>query len=181
MMTKVKLNLDLTQRPRRLRTTQAMRDLVADVNLNAKNFITPYFVVSGYEQVQPIHALPGVSRFSVDKLMPEIERALNLGIKAVMLFGVIDPAQKSADGKASRDASGPVASALREARLQFGNDVVLMTDICLCGYTDHGHCGVLKNTARGVVIDNDSKSSSILQQWLLLMLKLEQMWFHLQT
>ncbi len=154
-MMKSKLNLDLTQRPRRLRSTQAMRDLVADVSIDAKHFIAPYFVVSGQNQIQPIGALPGVSRFSVDTLMPEIERGLKLGIKAVVLFGVIDSAQKTSQGKASSDANGPVASALREARVQFGNDVVLMTDICLCGYTDHGHCGVLKNTLRGVVIDND--------------------------
>ena len=152
---KSKFTLDLTQRPRRLRTSQAMRDLVADVTLSAKNFIMPYFVVSGREQVQPIHALPGVSRFSVDKLMPEIERALNLSIKSVMLFGVVDSSEKTPDGKASSSINGPVASALREARLQFGNDLVLMTDVCLCGYTDHGHCGVLKPTQKGIVIDND--------------------------
>jgi porphobilinogen synthase len=152
---KSKLILDLTQRPRRLRTSQAMRDLVADVTLSAKNFIMPYFVVSGREQVQPIAALPGVSRLSVDKLMPELERVLKLGIKSVMLFGVVDGSEKTPDGKASSNANGPVASALREARLQFGNDLVLMTDVCLCGYTDHGHCGVLKPTQKGVVIDND--------------------------
>jgi porphobilinogen synthase len=152
---KKKLELNLSKRPRRLRTSQAMRDLVADVTLSAKNFITPYFVVSGREQVQPIQALSGVSRFSVDKLMPELERALNLGIKSVMLFGVVDGSEKTPDGKASSDTSGPVASALREARLQFGNDLVLMTDVCLCGYTDHGHCGVLKPTQKGIVIDND--------------------------
>jgi porphobilinogen synthase len=154
--TKTNLSLNLTQRPRRLRASQAMRDLVADVTLSAKNFIMPYFVVSGREQVQPIGALPGVSRFSVDKLMPELERALKLGIKSVMLFGVVDSSEKTPDGKASSNANGPVASALYEARLQFGNDLVLMTDVCLCGYTDHGHCGVLKPTQKGIVIDNDS-------------------------
>jgi porphobilinogen synthase len=155
MITKTKLDIDLIQRPRRLRSTQAIRDLVADVSLQAKHFIMPYFVVSGREQVQPIQALPGVSRFSVDKLMPELERNLNLGIKAMMLFGVIDPSQKTPDGKASSDVSGPVASALREARRNFGNDLVLMTDVCLCGYTDHGHCGILKSSPKGIVIDND--------------------------
>jgi porphobilinogen synthase len=152
---KSKLTLDLTQRPRRLRTSQAMRDLVSETTISAKNFIAPYFVVSGKNEVQPINALPGVSRLSVDKLMVELERVLKLGIKSVMLFGVVDSAQKTPDGKSSGDAEGPVASALREARLQFGNDLVLMTDVCLCGYTDHGHCGVLKTTAKGIAIDND--------------------------
>jgi porphobilinogen synthase len=154
-MTKTKLNLDLTKRPRRLRSSQALRDLVAETSLSAKNFIAPYFVVSGQNQVQPINALSGVSRLSVDKLMPQLEQNLKLGIKAVMLFGVVDSAQKTADGKAASDENGPVASALREARLQFGNHLVLMTDVCLCGYTDHGHCGILKQSSRGITIDND--------------------------
>jgi porphobilinogen synthase len=153
--TKYKPTRNLTRRPRRLRTTQAMRDLVSDVTLSARNFIMPYFVVAGHDQIRPVQSLPGVSRLSIDTLMPEIERAMRLGIKAVMLFGVVDDEQKSPDGKASRDAGGPVASALREARLHFGNDLVLMTDVCLCAYTDHGHCGVLKHTPRGTVIDND--------------------------
>jgi porphobilinogen synthase len=153
--TRTKLNFDLTKRPRRLRTSQAMRDLVAETSVSAKNFISPYFVVAGKNEVQPINALPGVSRLSVDKLMVELERNLNLGIKAVMLFGVVDASQKTPDGKAASDENGPVASALREARLQFSNDLVLMTDVCLCGYTEHGHCGVLKSTAKGVAIDND--------------------------
>jgi porphobilinogen synthase len=153
--TKLKLNFSLTQRPRRLRTSQAMRDLVSETTISAKNFISPYFVVAGKNEVQPINALPGVSRLSVDKLMTELERNLKLGIKAVMLFGVIDASQKTLDGKAASDENGPVASALREARLQFGNDLVLMTDVCLCGYTEHGHCGVLKSGAKGVTIDND--------------------------
>lgn len=153
--TKTKLELNLTQRPRRLRTSQAMRDLVSETTISAKNFISPYFVVAGKNEVQPINALPGVSRLSVDKLMVELERNLNLGVKAIMLFGVVDASQKTPDGKAANDANGPVASALREARLQFGNDLVLMTDVCLCGYTEHGHCGVLKSSAKGVTIDND--------------------------
>ncbi|MGL4609375.1 MAG: porphobilinogen synthase [Trueperaceae bacterium] len=148
--------LALTQRPRRLRTSQAMRDLVSETSVSAKNFIAPYFVVSGKNEVQPINALPGVSRLSVDKLMVEFERNLKLGIKATMLFGVIDVSQKTSDGKAATDENGPVASALREARVQFGNDLVLMTDVCLCGYTEHGHCGVLKPTPKGILVDNDS-------------------------
>jgi porphobilinogen synthase len=162
-LVKSKLTLDLTKRPRRLRTSQAMRDLVAETTVSAKNLIAPYFVVSGKNEVQPINALPGVSRLSVDKLMIELERVLNLGMKSVMLFGVVDSAQKTPDGKSSSDENGPVASALREARLQFGSDLVLMTDVCLCGYTDHGHCGVLQKSSRGVVIDNDKSLEHLAQ------------------
>ncbi len=151
-----KLDLKLSKRPRRLRSSEAMRELVADTFLQPKDFIAPFFVVSGKGEVQPITALPGVSRFSVDQLMPQLERALNLGIKSVVLFGVVPEGQKSAYAGAASDASSPVNRALREARKHFGSDLVLMTDVCLCAYTDHGHCGLLKSSPKGLVIDNDA-------------------------
>ena len=158
-----KLELNLTQRPRRLRTSGAMRDLVSETSIQPKDFIAPFFVVPGKNEVQPIGALPGVSRFSVDTLMGQLERTLNLGIKAVVLFGVLPETQKTSDGHYAYDSDGPVNEALREARLNFGNDLVLMTDVCLCGYTDHGHCGLLKTTPRGVVIDNDRSLEGLAQ------------------
>ena len=151
----------LTQRPRRLRSSAAVRELVAETFLQPADFIAPFFVVPGQNEVQPVGSLPGVSRFSVDKLMGELERALGLGIKAAVLFGVVPGEHKTADGKRAYDANGPVNQPLREARLNFGNDIVLITDVCLCGYTDHGHCGLLKPTARGVVIDNDSSLAGL--------------------
>ena len=159
--TKGKLELALTKRPRRLRSSQAVRDLVAETFLQPKDFIVPFFVVPGQNEVQPISSLPGVSRFSVDKLLEELERALNLGIKSAVLFGVLPEGQKTADGQHAHDASGPVNQALREAKATFGDDLVLITDVCLCGYTDHGHCGLLKTTPRGVVIDNDSSLTQL--------------------
>ena len=160
-MTMTLKKLDLTQRPRRLRRSQAVRDLVAETFLQPKDFIVPFFVVPGQDEVQPIGSLPGVSRFSVDKLLGELEHALNLGIKSAVLFGVLPEEQKTSDGKHAHDASGPVNQALREARANFGNDLVLITDVCLCGYTNHGHCGLLKTTGRGVVIDNDSSLNQL--------------------
>ena len=148
--------LDLVKRPRRLRRSQALRDLVAETRLSAADFIAPYFVVPGQNEVQPIGALPGVSRYSVDRLMPELERALDLGVRAAVLFGVLPSESKSPDGERAHDPGGPVAAALREARKQFGDDLVLITDVCLCGYTSHGHCGVLKPARDGLVIDNDA-------------------------
>ena len=162
-MIKEKPTSDLVKRPRRLRTSGALRDLVAETFLRPTDFIAPFFVVPGKGEVQPIGALPGVSRFSTDKLMRELERTLSLGVKAAVLFGVIPAAQKSADGSAARDAQGPVNAALREARLNFGNDIALITDVCLCGYTDHGHCGLLKTTPRGTLIDNDSSLERLAQ------------------
>jgi len=147
---------DIVRRPRRLRKTYAMRELVAETHIEPRHFIMPYFVVEGENQEQPIATLPGVSRFSVDRLMSKIDQALNLGIKSVMLFGVLDAEKKDAVGTSSFDPEGPVNRALREAREYFGNDVVLMTDVCLCGYTDHGHCGLIKQSVKGPLVDNDS-------------------------
>ena len=147
--------MDLVRRPRRLRTSSAMRELVAETHIEPRHFIMPYFVVEGEQQVQPIATLPGVSRFSVDMLMGQLERTLNLGIKSVMLFGVLDADKKDEVGTTSFDPEGPVNRALREARKNFGNDLVLMTDVCLCGYTDHGHCGIIKQSEKGPVVDND--------------------------
>lgn len=132
-----------------------MRALSAETTLRPNQLMSPFFVVPERDEVQPIAALPGVSRYSVDRLLPQLERALKLGVRAVVLFGVVGADKKDAEGHAAEDDSGPVATALRAARAAFGDDLVLITDVCLCGYTDHGHCGVLSNTDRGVVIDND--------------------------
>lgn len=142
-------------RPRRLRTTAALRDLVAETRLRPEDFIAPLFVVPGRGESQPVGALPGVSRYSVDRLMPELERLLDLGVKSVLLFGVPHEESKDAVGRGAGDANGPVPQALREARQAFGDALVLMTDVCLCAYTDHGHCGVLRETPRGLIVDND--------------------------
>ena len=155
-LTKTKLEPTLTKRPRRLRATAALRTLVADTFLRPEDFVAPYFVVPGTNEVQPVGALPGVSRFSVDELLKELERALNLGVRAAVLFGVVPESGKSADANLADDPQGPVNRALREARAAFGDDIVLITDVCLCSYTDHGHCGLLKTTPRGTVVDNDS-------------------------
>lgn len=120
-----------------------MRELVAETSLRPAQLIWPTFVVDGRDRVEPIASLPGVQRLSVDRLLPELERALGLGLRSVMLFGVVDPAAKDGRGSAADDPSGPVPSALRAARAAFGDDLVLMSDVCLCGYTDHGHCGCL--------------------------------------
>lgn len=144
------------ERPRRLRGGEAMRSLVSETRLSAEQLVVPYFVVPGTGEVQPITSLPGVSRFSVDKLLPELERALKLGIRSAVLFGVVPDRDKGPGADRADDPEGPVASALRAARSEFGNDIVLVTDVCLCGYTDHGHCGLLAHRPRGTIIHNDS-------------------------
>jgi porphobilinogen synthase len=113
-------------------------------------------VVPGRGEEQPIATLPGVSRLSPDRLLPQLERALELGVRSAVLFGVVPGEQKDAHAHAADDRHGPVAEALRAARGAFGDDLVLITDVCLCGYTDHGHCGLLASTPRGLVVDNDA-------------------------
>ncbi len=151
----------LTHRPRRLRATPALRELVAETHLRPQDFVAPYFVVSGTNVTEPIGSLPGVSRLSPDLLLRDLERGLKLGVRAAMLFGVVPNETKDPAGRRASDPHGPVPQALRAARRAFGNDLVLMTDVCLCGYTDHGHCGLLRPTARGVVIDNDPSLAAL--------------------
>jgi porphobilinogen synthase len=130
-------------RPRRLRATAALRSLLAETHVAPEHLVWPVFVVPGHDRLEPIPSLPRVARRSVDLLLPELRRALDLGVRSVMLFGVVGAEAKDALGSAAADPDGPVPSALRAARAAFGDDLVLMTDVCLCGYTDHGHCGVL--------------------------------------
>jgi len=143
-------------RPRRLRTTPAMRALASETGVQPHQLVAPFFVTAGRDTVQPIGALPGVSRLGADPLLRELERALKLGIRSTVLFGVVDGGAKDAHAHAADDPEGPVAQALRAARAAFGDDLVLITDVCLCGYTDHGHCGLLAPTPRGLVVDNDA-------------------------
>ncbi|MCL4455245.1 MAG: porphobilinogen synthase [Deinococcus sp.] len=144
------------ERPRRLRHSQALRDSVAETWLRPTDFIVPFFVVPVAKLEEPIHALPGISRYSVDLLLFQLERAAKRGVRSAMLFGVLPQSAKDSEATSATDAEGPVAQALRQARKVFGNDIVLYSDVCLCTHTDHGHCGLLKETPRGVVIDNDS-------------------------
>ena len=151
----------LLSRPRRLRSSAALRDSVAETWLRPQDLIAPFFVIPGRRREEPIQALPGISRYSVDLLLPQLERALRLGVRSIMLFGVLPQSEKDPLGSSAADPKGPVPTALREARQAFGNDLVLYADVCLCTHTDHGHCGLLKETRRGVVIDNDSSLAQL--------------------
>ena len=159
MPSKAEKNLGLqtiTQRPRRLRGSVALRDMIAETHVKASDLIAPFFVIPGSDNQEPIGALPGISRFSVDLFLRELERALKLGVRSAILFGVLPVGQKDANASSANDPHGPVASAIRAARGAFGNDVTLISDVCLCAHTDHGHCGILRDTPRGLIVDNDS-------------------------
>jgi porphobilinogen synthase len=158
---KLESQLDLPERPRRLRSSPALRDSLAETFLRPQDFIAPFFVVPGTKTIQPIRALPGISRFSVDVFLTELERAINLGVRSFVIFGVLPQSQKDANASSASDPSSVIPSAIRAARAAFGNDIVLYSDVCLCTHTDHGHCGLLRETPRGVVIDNDSSLSRL--------------------
>ena len=137
-------------RMRRLRRTPALRRMVGETRLSVDDLIAPLFVREGIDEPQPVASLPGVVQHTVESLAKEVGRLRDLGVPAVVLFGV--PATKDATGAAAWDPAGIVQVALDELRREVGDDMVLIADLCLDEYTDHGHCGVLDD--RGEV-DND--------------------------
>lgn len=138
-------------RPRRLRTTAAMRELVAETRLHVSDLVAPLFVREGISQAQPIVSLPGVMQHTVDSLEEEVRALRDLGVKAVILFGV--PATKDPEGSGAWNPQGIAQVALRRLRSTFGDDIVIMADLCVDEYTSHGHCGIVG--ANGDV-DNDA-------------------------
>lgn len=139
------------QRLRRLRRTPPLRRLVAETRLSVDDLVAPMFVREGIDAPYPIASLPGVAQHTVDSLKSEVAQLVGLGVNAVILFGV--PEAKDAEGSGASDPDGIVQVALRELRDDFGDQIVIMADLCLDEYTDHGHCGLL--TPYGEV-DNDA-------------------------
>ena len=133
--------MDLTHRPRRLRKTAIIRDAVAQTRIHKNQFIYPYFVKPGTGARDPIAAMPGISHFTVDKLLLDVDAGLKLGINNVLLFGVQEP--KSEEGDAAWSERSVVPTAVRELKKTFGDDLYVITDVCLCAYTTHGHCGIV--------------------------------------
>jgi porphobilinogen synthase len=127
-------------RPRRLRRTAALRDLVRETTLAADDLVYPLFVVPGSGVRDAVPSMPGIDRLSVDLLEGEAEELESLGIRAVLLFGI--PSTKDSGGSESYAEDGVVQQAIRALEAA-SPDLVVVTDVCLCEYTDHGHCGVL--------------------------------------
>jgi porphobilinogen synthase len=133
-------------RPRRLRRNQAIRDLVAETHIAPSQFIVPRFVLPADKADEPIPSLPGLSQVGIENLLAVVDSELKLGIRAVLLFGHPEAgAAKTADGRLAWDPNGAVQRATRELKKRFGDDLVVMTDVCLCAYTDHGHCGMIEH------------------------------------
>jgi porphobilinogen synthase len=139
------------RRLRRLRRTPALRRLVAETTLTPDDLIAPLFVREGITEPQAIPSLPGVSQFDLASLDGEVKELVDLGVPAVILFGV--PERKDAVGSGASDPDGIVQIALRRLRDRFGDELVLIADLCLDEYTDHGHCGLLRPDGS---VDNDS-------------------------
>ena len=139
----------LIERPRRLRTSPAIRDLVRETRVNLGGLIQPLFVVPGTNVRQPISSMPGISRLSVDAAVEETRELSALGIRAVILFGI--PEFKDAVASSNYDPNGVVQQAARAIKAAVPN-MLVVADLCNCEYTDHGHCGILDQHGG---VDND--------------------------
>ena len=144
------------QRPRRLRTNQAIRNLVSETQVRAEQLILPLFVREGLTEPKPIKGLPGVVQHTEGSLRIEMERALAAGIGGVMVFGI--PNKRDPQGSEALNPNGVLSKAIRDIRAQVGDRMVVIADLCLDEFTSHGHCGVLGSPdAHGnCEVDNDA-------------------------
>lgn len=136
-------------RMRRLRRTENLRRMVRETRLSVDNLVLPFFVTYGKGVRKPIGSMPGHFQLSVDELVNDCREVVNLGIPAVLLFGI--PEHKDPLGTAAYDEKAPVQSAVRALKREYGDDLVVITDVCLCEYTDHGHCGIVE---KGQVVND---------------------------
>ncbi|WP_082788982.1 porphobilinogen synthase [Desulfolucanica intricata] len=127
-------------RPRRLRTTETLRSMVRENHLHIEDLIYPLFVAHGQGVRKAVEAMPGVYNLSIDNLLPEIEELIKLGIPGIILFGI--PEQKDEKGSEAYAEEGIIQKAIRAVKKEYP-DFLVITDVCLCEYTDHGHCGVI--------------------------------------
>ncbi|MDO8603726.1 MAG: porphobilinogen synthase [Candidatus Omnitrophota bacterium] len=137
-------------RLRKNRINQRIRDLSSETRISAGDLVMPYFVIEGKHKVKPIKSMPGISRLSIDNLVRDIKEAGRSGVRSVLLFGVCD--KKDKFGLEAYSETGIVQRAVAAVKKNI-KDITVITDVCLCGYTSHGHCGILK--AQGDIIDND--------------------------
>ena len=138
-------------RPRRLRRTAALRRLVAPGSVRAADLVLPLFVKEGIAEPRPVDSMPGVLQHTRDSLRKAAVEAVDAGVGGLILFGI--PAAKDARGSAADDPAGIIQLALGDLAAEVGQDTVLLADLCLCEYTDHGHCGVLTPSRE---VDNDA-------------------------
>ena len=129
------------ERPRRMRATENLRKLVRETSLSLDQLIMPYFLVEGTQIKEEIESMPGQFRFSLDRFLYELEELEELGVQHILLFGI--PVQKDAQASGAYDSNGIIQRAAREIKKRFPK-LTLMTDVCLCEYMSHGHCGIVE-------------------------------------
>ncbi len=143
-----------TRRPRRLRRTETLRAMVRETQLSPRDFILPLFAMPGKDQRNPVPSMPGVFQLSADQIVTEARRAHDAGVPSVILFGL--PEHKDAQGSSGWDPEGPVARSIAAIK-DAVPEMVVITDVCMCEYTDHGHCGELVTARDGrVEVSNDA-------------------------
>jgi porphobilinogen synthase len=135
-------------RPRRLRNNKSIRTIISETNLSVQDLIYPMFIVSGKRVKEKINSMPGIFRYSIDNAIKEIQEVKALGILAVLVFGITE--KKDEFGTQGYDEGGIVQRALREIKDKI-DDIILITDVCMCEYTSHGHCGIIRDGR----VDND--------------------------
>lgn len=143
-------------RLRRLRTTAAIRELLQETRLSSKDLIAPVFVQEGIKRPEKIKSMPDMQRLPLSKLGEEIDQVLQLGIRAIILFGI--PSRKDEIASSAFDERGPVQKAIQVIRSQFGSKIAIITDVCLCQYSSQGHCGFVTDSGK---IENDRSVSTL--------------------
>jgi porphobilinogen synthase len=137
-------------RMRRLRSSETLRSMVKETHLSVKDFIYPLFIIHGRDKKIPMQSMPGIFQFSVDQLTAEIQEVKSLEIPAVLLFGI--PEHKDEEGSSAWDDNGEVQQAIKRIK-DIHPELIIITDVCLCEYTTHGHCGILEKNGN---VNNDA-------------------------
>ena len=137
-------------RTRRLRQTVAMRDMVRENHVRVDELIYPLFVMEGENIVQPVESMPGICQYSLDRMNEELDRVKEAGIPAILIFGI--PAHKDEVGSGAYDEHGIVQEAIRRIKKDYP-DLIVIADVCLCEYTSHGHCGLIRD---GIILNDET-------------------------
>ncbi|MFA4015856.1 MAG: hypothetical protein RUDDFDWM_000950 [Candidatus Fervidibacterota bacterium] len=138
-------------RMRRMRRCETIRSMVRETHVSVKDLVYPMFVQPGNDIITEVPSMPKVFRYSVDRLLSAVEEVVNLGIPALLLFGIPEVKDERASAAYAKD--GVVQKAVREIKRSFGDDIIVITDVCLCSYTSHGHCGIVSEHG---VVQNDA-------------------------